>query len=145
MHERLERLVKLEIAHIAQSLCEETRIEQVHTSVFRTAYVLIDGEHLVDYFGVKRHLVVMCVGVSEIIPARANECVHSIGVASCFAAALRAGGVHKFFAGSERGFSVGLELDVVRKFDGQVFFGYGYFSALVAVDDRNRCAPVSLT
>ena len=145
MHERLERLVEVDIAHIAERLGDKARVEKVHTSVFRAADVLVYGQHFVDILAVERLIVVVRVGIAQVVPTRANERVESVGVAARGSAAHRASHVHKLFALTERRFAVGREIDVVGKFDGQILFGNGNRAAVVAMDNRDRRAPVTLT
>ncbi len=117
----------------------------MHTSVFRASDILVYRQHLVDYFGIESHLIVVCVGVSQIVPTRTYERIHGIGIASCLTAAFGASSVHKLFATCERRFAVRFEFHVVGKSYRQVRFGYGNFAAFFAIYDRYRRAPVSLT
>ena len=48
MYEARERLVEIEHAHVAHSLCKEPCIEQVHACVLGAADVLVDRAELVD-------------------------------------------------------------------------------------------------
>ena len=102
MHERRERFVEVQIAHIPQSFGKEAGVEQMHTGVFRAADIFVDGKHFVDYFRVESLFVVMRVGVAQEIPATAHERVQSVGVAFCLCSAYRTGRVHEFVAFEKR-------------------------------------------
>ena len=43
----------MKISHVTQCLGDETCVQQVHTCVFRTADVLVNGQHLVNPLGVE--------------------------------------------------------------------------------------------
>ena len=145
MHKRQERLVKVKITHISQRFCEESCVQKVHASVLCAADILVNGEHLVNPLSVKGRVLVLCVGVSKEIPARTNERVKSVRVAFCRSAADGAYRVDKLFAFFERRFAVRGEVDAHRQTHGQVFFGDGHVTAVVTVDNRDRCAPIALT
>ena len=83
MHQRLKRLVEVDIAHVAQSLCDKSRVEKMHAGVFRAADVLVDGQHLVDVLAVERRSRVVRVGIAQEVPARANERVERVGEPVC--------------------------------------------------------------
>ena len=118
MGERFERFVEFKIAHIPEGFRDETRVEKMHASVFRTADVFVYGEHLVDYFGIERHFRILAVGISEIVPTRTHERVECIGISRRFAAAFRAGRIHKRLALRNRRLAVGLELNVFGQKNG---------------------------
>ena len=140
-----ERLVEMQVAHVAQRLCDEARVEQVHAGVFRAAHVGIDGQYLIRPRGVERLFVVVCVGVAQVVPARAHERVQGVGVALGVRSAHGAFDVYVAGLGRERAFAGGLEVHVVRQFHGQVLFGYGHDAAVRAVYDGYGRAPIALT
>ena len=87
----------------------------------------------------------MRVGIAEIIPARTNESIQSVGIAASFSAADGAGTVHKFFVRCEGRFPGRPKFHVVGKFYGQIFLGDGNHAAFFAMNHGNGRAPVSLT
>ena len=117
----------------------------MHARVFRAADVFIDGKHFVDFFAAERFLVVFRIDISQIIPAAAYEGVERVGIAFCVRAANGAFHVHKFVALFQRAFAVGREVDVVRKFHGQILFGDGHRAAVRTMDNGNGRAPITLT
>ena len=125
VNEAFEGLVKVDIAHIAQRFGNETRVQQVHTSVFATANVNVYGEHLIRNFRREGRFVVASFGITKVIPAGAHEGVEGIGVTGSFAAALRARAVHKSCVRSKRGFSRRTEFYVVGELYGQILFRNG--------------------
>ena len=145
MNERSERLVKIEVTHITECLTEETCIEKVHRRVLRTADVLVDRAHLIDEFSVERFLIVLVIRVTELIPGRINEGIHGIRITLCGSAALRTCGVHELVALRKRRFSIRTEFYVVGEKYRELIIRYRNDAALFAVNDRDRCSPVTLT
>lgn len=109
----------------------------MHARVFRAADVFIDGKHFVDFFAAERFLVVFRIDISQIIPTAAYEGVERVGIAFCVRAAHGTFHVHKFVALFQRAFAVGREVDVVRKFHGQILFGDGHRAAVRTMDNGN--------
>ena len=145
MNETFKGLVERKVSHIAQGFGDEAGIQKVHAGMLRAADVHVYGKHFIRRFFGKRLFVVVCVGIAEIIPGRANERIQRIGIAPRFSAADGAGAIHEFFAGSEGGFSVRVKFHVVGKPHGKIFFGNGHDAAFFAVNHRDRRAPIALT
>ena len=93
---------------------------------------------------VPRRPVVMRVAVAHVVPARVDERVHGVGLARAGAAARRASGVHPVLGSGQRRAASRLVVLDVRQHDRQVVFGHRDHAALLAVDDRDRAAPVPL-
>ena len=102
MSERFKRFVEIEITHIAKRFRYESSVQKMHTRMFGSANVFIDGKHFVYNLGVKRHFGVFAVRIPEVIPARTYKGVERVGVSLRFSAAFRAGRIHKRFAFGER-------------------------------------------
>ena len=107
MNEFFEGLVEVKVSHIAKRLGYKSSVEKVHTIVFRATDIGVYWEHLVDKFAIERLVGVLVVGITEIVPTRANEGVESVGISSCVFATARTLNVHKLFALCKRGLSVG--------------------------------------
>ncbi|MNM85287.1 hypothetical protein D3C81_973990 [compost metagenome] len=82
-------------------------------------------------------------GVAGVVPARLHEGVEGVGLALGRAAAVRAGGLAPFQIGLDRRTGT-VELHVLRQDHRQLVFRHRHRTALVAVDHRNRAAPVAL-
>ena len=145
VHQTLERFVEIDVAHIAQRFRDKTCVQKVHTCVFRTAYVHVNGEHFVRDFRRERVLVVVRFGVAEIIPAGTYEGVQRIGITGSFAAALRTSAVHKSFVTCKGGASRGTEFYVVGELYRQILFRNGNCAAFFTINHRDRRAPITLT
>src|SRR5579884_681821 len=144
MIQAFERLVEVQVAHIAQRLDEEARVQQVHHGMFRAADVLIDGQPARYLLHAPCLLIVVCVGVAQEVPGRTDEGVHRIGLACGRTAADGAGRVQKLRLVAQRRLPGGLELHVLRQPDGQLLLRYGNGAMLRAVDDGDGRAPVPL-
>lgn len=112
--------------------------------MLRPSDIFVDGQKLVYRVPVERLFVVFAVGVSQKIPAAAHKRVQCVRFARRLAAAAGAYGVDKALVLFQGTHSVGAEIHVVRKQNGQILFRHGHDSALVAVNHRYRRAPISL-
>lgn len=61
MDEPTEGFVEVEISQIPQHLGEKTGVEQVHTGVFRTSDIGVDGQEFVHLFAVERFFAFVSV------------------------------------------------------------------------------------
>ena len=107
-----------------------------------TAYILI---HRQPAIGDRRNgwRIGLWRGEARIVPGRIDERVHGVGFTPGFAAALRAMHVLPSRVMVER--IAGLvEADVLGQHHWQVFFGHGNSAANLAVDHRDRAAPIAL-
>lgn len=140
MDEREEGFVEIEVAHVAECLGEEPRIQKVHAGMLRAADILVHREHLVDDRRVPRHLGVFVVGIAQVVPRGAHEGVHRVRVALRIRAADRAFAVHKACVLGERRGAVRREVDIIGELHREVLFRHRYIAAVRAVDDRDRRA-----
>jgi len=146
------RLAEVNHAHVGQRLCEETRVKQVHGRVLVAARVLVHRQPVAPGFLVPRGIIRgqflagLPVGrdVRVLVPRRAHERVHGVGLAPCRPAALGARGVQIALVKLQRVFARGRDLRIGRQEDRQVFVFLRLDAALVAVDHRDRRAPVAL-
>ena len=138
----LERLVEVQHPQVAQHLREEAAVQQVQDGVLDAADVLIDRHPTVGFRAVKRKLGVVRIGIAQVIPARARERVHGIGLATSLAAALRARALREALVRCQ-GFASG-KVDILGQAYRQVLFRHRHQAALVAVDHRDGVAPITL-
>ena len=130
-------------AEVAHHLGPEARVEQVQDGVLDAADVLVHrhpvGGLCVDHRGFGKF-----AGVARVVPGRVHEGVHGVGFTPRRLAALRARRGEKIKALVQR--IAGAVRDAVfGQLDRQLVVGHGYRAAAVAVDDRDRAAPVALT
>ena len=138
----LERLVEVQHAQIAQHLREEAAVQQVQDGVLDAADVLVDRHPAVGFRAVEGQLGVVRVGVAQVIPARARERVHGIGLTASLAAALRARALREALVRCQG--LAGGKVDVLGQAHRQVFFRHRHQAALIAVDHRDGVAPIAL-
>ena len=112
--------------------------------MLRSADIFVDRAHFIDEFPVERRFVVPIVRITELIPGRIDKGIHGVGVAPAGSSAERAGRIHERFVLGERRLSVRAEFDVVRQKNGEFPVRDRNDAALLAVNHRNWCAPVSL-
>src|SRR5207244_4415103 len=100
--EPVHRFTVAHYTEIAHELGPEARIDEVKNSVLDSADVLVDREPVPHGFGIERAIVEMRVSIAIKIPGGIHKRVHGIGLTPRRAAALWAGGVHKFRQARER-------------------------------------------
>ena len=93
---------------------------------------------------VERRGVVVRIDVAQEVPRRVDERVHRVRVAQRVAAAARARDVHPLLVGGERRLPLRRVVLDVRQEQRQLVLGQRDGAARVAVDDRDRRAPVAL-
>ena len=108
------------------------------------ADVLGDRQPVVDDEAVERRLVVVRVDVAEEVPRRVDERVHRVRVAPSRAAAMRAVDVHVLLVGGERRLPLRRVVLDVGEDHRQLVLGHRDDAAALAVDERDRTAPVAL-
>ena len=139
-----ERLAEAEHPQVVHRLDEEARVEQVAGRVVDAADVLRDGQPVVDDGAVERRLVVVRVDVAQEVPGRVDEGVHRVRLAPPLLAAARAGDAHPLLVGGERRAPLRLVVLDLGQQHRQLVLGHGHDAAALAVDDRDRAAPVAL-
>src|SRR5690348_4461942 len=88
----------------------------------------------------------MRVGEAQEVPATAGKAVHRVGLAGGRAATLWAGSVDEFWNVGQWAAAVAtwfVAFDWWQLY-GQLVIWYGYWAVLRAVDDWDRCAPITL-
>ena len=111
--------------------------------VLDAADILIDRHPVVGDLRVGRRLLVPRIGEAHEVPGRVDEGVHGVGLAPRRACALRARDVLPGRMAVER-IARSVEGDVFRQRDRQIFFRHRHDAAFLAVDDRDRAAPIAL-
>ncbi len=108
------------------------------------ADVLVDRVPPVDDLAVPGLGLVVRVAEAQEVPRRVDEGVHRLDLAPAIVAADRARRAHPLLGACERCDSLGLVVLDVRQQDRQLVLRHGDGAVLVAVDDRDRAAPVAL-
>ncbi len=110
------------------------------------AHVEVDRQPVVDLVACERRRVVMGRRVAQVIPRGAHERVHGVGLAPRRAAAARAGRAHPGLVARQRRARVVGRVEVleVGQQHGELVGRHRHLAARVAVDDRDRRAPVPL-
>ena len=141
--EVLERLVKLHQPHVTHDFRPEAGIEQMQHGVFDTADVLIH-RHPVVVARIDHGSVAVGRAVALEVPGAVHKRVHRIGFTLSISTALRALALEERFALVER-IAAAVRDQILGQNDRQILFGHRDGTAVRAVDDRNRGAPVALT
>ena len=94
--------------------------------------------------GVPRGLVVQRVAVAQEVPGRVDERVHRVRLALRRPAARRAGDVDPVLGRRQRRAALGLVVLNVGQRHRQLVLGDRHEAVALAVDDRDRAAPVAL-
>ena len=144
VEEGRERLLERHEAEVLQDAREEPRVQEVQDRVLDAADVLVDGRPLLHDGRVEGRLAVLRVDVPEVIPGRVHERVHRVRLAAGRAAARRARRPDERSDLLERIAALARERRVLRQDDGQVLLRHRYPAVLLAMDHRNRRAPVAL-
>jgi hypothetical protein len=121
---------------------EEAGIEEVQDRVLHAADVLVDVHPVGGVLGRGRRRGAGRGEAGE-VPRRIHEGVHRVRLAPGGLAAFRAGHVAPCRVAVERVSGL-VEADVIGKRDGQVLLPLRHHAAVLAVDDRDRAAPVAL-
>src|SRR5476649_440928 len=139
----LERLVGADQAFVAHQLVEETRVEQVKNCVFDAADVLIHRQPVVGRGFFHQTAFIVRRGVTSVVPRGLDEGVHGVGFTLGRCTAFRAGALVEF--GHARQWRTGsIGHHVFGQYHRQLVFRHRHVTAGLAVDDRNRAAPVAL-
>ncbi len=145
VNQRGKWFIKFEITSISENLCYESCIYKMHTTMLCTTDILVNRKHLIDKIWVKCLLVISCIRISQHIPRGTHESIHGVHFASCFLTTARTNSFHKAFASCQRRFAIWFEIHIIREKHRKLFIRNKNFSAIITVDNRDRCSPVSLT
>jgi hypothetical protein len=140
-----ERLVQVRHAQIAEDPAEEPRINQVQDRVLDPAAVEINRSPIGDLVRIERQLGVLRIAEPEEVPRGIDERVHRVGLAPGRTAAFGARRVDELGDLRERRVPLAAELGHLGQQDGQAVGGQRHHPVRLAVDDRDRRAPVALS
>ena len=139
-----KRLFNADQPHVFQNPCEEARIEKMKDRVLDSADVLVHGHPVVDTLPVQRPFVEIGTGKPVEVPRRLHKGVHRIRFPMRRTAALRAARFDKLLQSLQGRFPCARHLHVGWENDREVLLRDRHGPALVAIEDRNRCSPVTL-
>ena len=134
-------------ALIVQEFMPETGIQKVKGGVLHSSVVPVNRQPVFHSFFACQSLFVLRIGIADVIPGRTSPLRHGIGLTFCRSSAARAGGVDPVCHGSQRRLAViGRHVALyIRQLQRKGFFRNRNVTAFVAVYDRNRLTPVTLT
>ena len=117
----------------------------MHRRVIDAADVEVDRVPEVDDVARERRRVVVGIAVPQEVPGRVDKCVHRLGLALGGASAGWAGDVHPILCLRKRWAALRLVVLDIGQNHRKLFVRDRHDAARVAVDDRDRAAPVALT
>ena len=135
--------VKFHQAQVTHDLGPETCVEQVQHGVLDAADVLIHRSPIIIAF-IDHRAVAVGRAVAHEVPGGVHEGIHRIGFTRGICPALRALALQERFALVER-VAGAIGHEVCRQNYRQIFFRNRNRTAVRAVDNRNRGAPITLT
>ena len=141
--ETLEGLLEPYMTCLAHRAGKEARIEQMQDRVFDAADILVDRQPMARDRWIRR-IVLPRGGETSEVPAGIDEGVHGVRLATGILAAAGAGHM------SPRGMTVErvarlVEADVIGQTDWKILLRDRHDAAIIAVNDRDRATPVTLT
>ncbi len=142
--EARDGLVEVDQAQVAHDLGPEAGVDEVQDRVLDAAHVEVDREPVAHGGGVDRAVVLLRREIAVEVPGRVHEGVHGVRLAPGFPSAPRAGRAHERLHLLERVSALAREGRVGREDDRQLVVGHRLHAVLLAVDDRDRRAPVAL-
>ena len=114
--------------------------------VLDAADVLVHWHPVIGFSGCESFFGVLRVGISQEIPAGVNEGVHRVGFTSGRATAFGAASFGETLHASKRRTALPADFNAFfGQHDGKLFFRDRLYSAFVAVNQRDRTAPISLS
>ena len=142
-----ERLVEIDDPDVMKEFRVETGIQQMKHRMFHTADVHVYREIFVCLFFGDKLFIVFVVHVAQEIPRGTCPLGHRVRLALCCSTADRTGAVYPLIDGRQRRFAGSCRLVALyfRETQRKLVFRYRNISAVRAVDDRDRLAPVTLT
>ena len=141
-HQPGEWFVEIQIAGFAKGAGEEARIEKMQHRMLDAADILVDGHPVGGRLGAEAVLV-MRVGKAQEVPGALEKRVEGILFADRVLAADRAGNVLPCRVVRQR-VARRIERHILGKLDRKIGLRHRHHAAVVAMDDRDRTAPVAL-
>ncbi len=128
--------------HVAHHAGPEARIQQMQDGVLDAADVLIDRQPVLRAL-IDRRVRLVRAGEAQEIPGGIDEGVHGVGLAARALSAARAGAAHEGLALGQR-IARAVGHQVLRQPHRQVGVGNRHLAAALAMNQRDRAAPVAL-
>ena len=138
-----ERLIDAEMPRRFHGAGEKARVQQMQNGMLDAADILVDRQPVIRLRTLDRLVGIGRRAITREIPAGIHKRVASVGFAPRRLAACRAGDVFPCRMMVERIAGL-IECDIIRQFDGQIFFRNRHDAARVAVDERDRATPITL-
>ena len=110
--------------------------------MLNAANVLIDGHPAVNLSGIKRFFRVVWIGITHVVPRRARKSIHRVSFAVSRLTAFRTRCFRKAFMRCQS--FPRCKVNIFRKHNGKIFFRNGNQTAIIAINSRNRIAPITL-
>ena len=139
-----ERLLDRQQPHVVHRAANEPRVEQMEDGVLDAADVLIDRQPAVHERRVEDLRVVVRGDEPRVVPRRIHERVHRVRLAPGWIAAARTGRVHELLVLRQRIALASREGHIERQLDRQLILRHRHDAIPIAVDHRDRRAPVAL-
>ena len=117
----------------------------MHSGVFNTADVFINRHEFINGILSERNIITLIFRIAKLIPGRTNKGIQCIGFSLSRRTAAGTGCIYKGFTGFQRRFTGRHKFHVIRQFYRQLILRHRYSTALIAVNNRNRTTPVTLT
>ena len=132
---------------IPQKLVPESGIQQVKRRVFHAAVIEIDRHPVFQLLRIGERRVIVRIAIAQKVPARTRPVGHGVGFALGFAAARRTIDFHPLAHVRKRRLALVIRFMRfhVGKHQRQLIIRNRNVTAFLAVDNRNRLAPISLT
>ena len=128
---------------ICHQFREEACVKQMQNRVFNPANVLVGLTPILCRVWFHHALFKFGRHITELIPTRLVKCIHRIGFAACRFAAIGASGFVKFGHFCQWRTRT-IRNHIFRQHDWQILFRNRYITAIFAMNNRNRTAPITL-
>ncbi len=112
--------------------------------MFNASNILIYGHPIIHSFFIQWTLMIVRACKPIEVPGRFDEGIHGILFPLTRPTALGALGLHKFLQPGEGRLAHSSDFHVEWKDDRKIFFRNGHGPTLPAVDDGDRCPPITL-
>ena len=141
------RLRSVDYTDVIQEMMPETGIDHVSGNMLHTAVVPVNRHPVFQFLRICQAFVIVRINIAQEIPGRSCPLRHGIGLSSCIASTFRALAFYEGINLGQRGFSLNARLKVLylRQTKRQLLIRNRNNTAVLAVNDRNRLTPVSLT
>src|SRR6267378_1220920 len=139
-----DRLAMLHQSQVPHHLAPEPRIQQVQNRMRDPANILVNRKPVRRLRRIKRSLIIVGIAVPVEIPRRIHKRIHRVRFTPSRPSALRALHIHKLRIRRQRRFPFARQLWIRRQQHRQILVGHRHQSILLAINHRDRRAPISL-